>query len=71
MAVRTRIRLAKRNKLRTTAVKIGSTIGRVDGAAHKAARRARTAVKVAKREFVGLSKQLNKSSKRLTLALKG
>jgi hypothetical protein len=72
-----RIRVSKRNKLRTTAalkstaVKIGSAIGMVDGVAHKAARRATTAVKVAKRELAGLSKQLNKSSKRLTLALKG
>jgi hypothetical protein len=69
MAARTRT--MKRNKLKTTAVKIGSAIGRVDGAAHNAARRAGTAVKVAKREFAGLSKQLNRSGKRLTLALKG
>lgn len=75
MAARTRT--AKRKTLKTTAalkstaVKIGSAMGRVDGAAHNVARRATTAVKVAKREFAGLSKQLNKSSKRVTLALKG
>lgn len=65
------IRLAKRNKLKATAVRIGSAIGKVDGAARKAARRATTAVKVAKREFTGLSKQLNKSSQRVKLALRG
>ena len=65
------IRLTKRNKLRATAVKIGSTVGKVDGAAHEAVHRAAAAAKVAKREFVGLSKQLNKSGKRLKLALKG
>jgi hypothetical protein len=64
-------RLAKRNKLKVAAVKIGSAIGKVDGAAHKAADRATTAVKVAKREVTGLSKHLNKSAKRLQVALKG
>jgi hypothetical protein len=65
-------RLMKRkNKLKATAVKIGSTIGRVDGAAHKAADRATTAAKVAKKELVGLSKHLSKSSQRVKVALKG
>ena len=67
MAIRTR----KRSKLKATAVKIGSTMGKVDGAAHKAAGIATTAVKVAKKEFAGLSKHLNKSSQRVKLALKG
>lgn len=64
-------RMRKRSKLKTTAAKIGSTIGKVDGAAHKAAGIATAAVKVAKKEFVGLSKHLNKSSQRMKLALKG
>jgi hypothetical protein len=64
-------RLTKRNKLKATAVKIGSTIGKVDGAAHKAADRATTAAKVAKKELVGLSKHLSKSSQRVKVALKG
>jgi hypothetical protein len=64
-------RLTKRSNLKVTAVKIGSTIGKLDGAAHKAAGRATTAAKVAKKEFVGLSKHLTKSSQRVKLALKG
>ena len=62
-------RSAKRNKLKATAVKIGSTIGKVDGAAHLAVHRATAAMKVAKKEFIGLSKRLKKSSKRVKLAL--
>lgn len=64
-------RLAKRNRLKSAAVKIGSTIGKVDGAAHDAAHRATSAVKVAKKEFTGLTKHLNKSAKRVQVALKG
>jgi hypothetical protein len=70
MAIRLRSRLAKRSKLKATAVKIGSTIGRVEGAAHQGARKAASAIKVAKTEISGLTKQLNKSSRRLKLALK-
>lgn len=64
-------RLVKRNRLKATAVKIGSTMGKVDGAAHRAADRATTAAKVAKKELTGLSKHLNKSAKRVQVALKG
>ncbi len=64
-------RSVKRSKLKATAVKIGKTIGKVDGAAHEAAHRASTAAKTAKRELLGLSKHLNRSSERVKLALKG
>jgi len=69
--------MAKKNKLKDAAVKIGSTAGMVDGTAHKAARKAAAAVRVAKLELIEVSKQvevlkkqLKKSSKRLQSALK-
>ena len=62
--------MAKKNKLKDAAVKIGSAVGKADGRAHKA-------VRVAKQEFTELSKQvdalkkqLKKSSDRLKSALK-
>ena len=69
--------MAKKNKLKDVAVKIGSAVGRVDGTAHKAAYRAAKAAHVAKLELIELSKQvealkkqLEKSTKHLKDALK-
>jgi|SRR5215472_8275154 len=69
--------MAKNNKFRDTAVKIGAAAGRLDGKAHKAARKAAKAVDVAKVELAELTKQLEalksqlaKSSKHLQAALK-
>jgi hypothetical protein len=69
--------MAKKNKLRDAAAKIGSAVGRVDVTAHKAARKAAAAAHVAKLELIevskqveALKKQLKKSSKRLQSALK-
>jgi hypothetical protein len=69
--------MAKKSKLRDAAIKIGSTIGKLDGTAHKAARDAARAAHVAKQEFVELTKQmkalrkqLRKSTKRLKRAFK-
>jgi hypothetical protein len=66
--------MAKKNKLRDAAVKIGSAVGEVDGRAHKAALQATI---VARREFKDLTKQvkalkkqLEKSTNRLKSALK-
>lgn len=62
--------MAKKNKLKDAAVKIGSMAGRADGKAHKA-------VSVAKQELIelekqvdALKKQLKKSSKNLKAALR-
>lgn len=69
--------MASKSKLKDAAVKIGSIAGRVDGTAHKAARKTAEAIKVAKRELddvtkqvEALRKQLAKSSKRLQGTLK-
>jgi len=66
-----------KNRLRNAAVKIGSAVGRIDGAAHKAALRAAQAAHVARQELIDLEKQvdalkrqLKKSAKRLRSALK-
>ena len=69
--------MAKKNKLRNAAVKIGSAVGKVDGTAHRAVRKAAKAADIAKRELIELTKQvdalkkrLKKSSKRLKSALR-
>jgi len=69
--------MAKKSKLRDAAVKIGSAVGKVDGTAHKAARKAAEAMEAAKNELhdvskqvVALKKQLAKSSQRLQKALR-
>ena len=69
--------MAKKNKLKDVAVKIGSAVGRADGTAHKAAYRAAKAAHVARLELIELSKQvealkkqLEKSTKHLKDALK-
>jgi hypothetical protein len=66
-----------KNRLRDAAVKIGSAVGKVDGAAHKAALKAGQAAHVARQELIDLTKQvdalkrqLKKSTKRLKNALK-
>ena len=66
--------MAKKNRLRDAAVKIGSAVGKVDGRAHKAALQAGL---VARQEFndltkhiKALKKQLERSTKRLKSALK-
>jgi polyhydroxyalkanoate synthesis regulator phasin len=66
-----------KNRLRDAAVKIGSAVGKVDSTAHKAARKAARAAKVARQELVDLTKQvdalkrqLQKSTNRLRSALK-
>ena len=69
--------MARKNSLKDAAMKIGGAVGRMDGAAHKAASKAAKAAHVAKLELVELSKQvdalkkqLKKSSNRLKSALK-
>ena len=69
--------MAKKNRLRDAAVRIGSAFGRADGTAHKAADKAAKAVHVARLELMELSKQvdalkkqLKKSSNELKKALK-
>ncbi len=69
--------MAKKNKLKDAAVKIGSAMGKMDGTAHKAARKTAEALEVAKSELhdvskqvKALKKQLTSSSKRLRKALK-
>lgn len=66
-----------KNKLKDAAVKIGRAVGRMDSRAHKAARKAATAMDVAKSELndvtkqvEALKKQLAKSSKKLQAALR-
>jgi hypothetical protein len=69
--------MAKKNRFKDAAMKIGSAVGRIDGTAHKAAYRAAKAARVAKLELIELSKQVNalkkqleKSAKHLKNALK-
>lgn len=50
--------MANKSKLKDTAVKIGSAVGKADGKAHKA-------VKVAKEELAELTKQVNALKKQL------
>ena len=57
--------MAKKNKLKDVAVKIGSAAGRVDGTAHKAAYKAAKAAHVAKLELIELSKQVHALKKQL------
>jgi hypothetical protein len=62
--------MAKKNKLTDAAVKIGSAVGRVDGTAHKAARVAKQELAEMTKQVDALKRQLKKSTKRLTNALK-
>jgi hypothetical protein len=62
--------MAKKNKLKDAAVKIGSAVGRADGRAHKAVRVARQEMTELSKQVNALKKQLEKSSKKLKSALK-
>jgi hypothetical protein len=69
--------MARNNRLKDAAVRIGSAVGKVDGTAHKAAYKAAKAAHVAKGELAELSKQvaafkkqLEKSTSKLKNALK-
>jgi hypothetical protein len=69
--------MANRDRLKDAAEKIGGAAGRIDGAAHKAARKVAVATDVAKGELddiakqvEALKKQLAKSSKKLQAALR-
>jgi len=69
--------VAKNDRLRDAAVKIGTAAGRMDRKAHQTAQKAAKAGAVARDELRLLSKQvealknqLNKSAKRLQSALK-
>ena len=69
--------MAKKNRMKNAAVKIGSAAGSIDGAAHKAIHKAAAAAHVARQELTevskqveALKKQLKKSSKRLQNALR-
>ena len=62
--------MAKKNKLREAAVKIGSAVGKADGRAHKAVRIAKQELTELSKQVDALKKQLEKSSKKLKSALK-
>lgn len=69
--------MAKKNRLKDAAMKIGSAAGRVDARAHKAALKAARAAHVARQELIDLTKQvealkrqLKTSTERLMSALK-
>jgi hypothetical protein len=62
--------MAKKNKLRDAAVKIGSAVGRVDGTARKAARVAKQELTEMTKQVGAVKKQLKKSTKKLKSALK-
>ena len=62
--------MAKKNKLKEAAVKIGSAVGKADGRAHKAVRVAKQELTELSKQVNALKKQLEKSSKKLKSALK-
>lgn len=69
--------MAKKNRLTSTAVRIGSTVGKADGAAHRTAHKITNAVHLAQQELADLTKQveafkrqLKKSTKKLKRALR-
>jgi len=62
--------MAKKNKLKDAAVKIGSAVGRADGTAHKAIRVAKQELAELTKQVDALKKQLQKSTKNLKGALK-
>jgi hypothetical protein len=57
--------MATKNKLRNAAVSIGSAVGKADGTAHKAVRKATKAAHVARTELIALSKQVDALKKQL------
>ena len=62
--------MAKENKLKDAAVRVGSAVGRVDGRVHKAAHVAMQELDELTKQVDALKKQLAISSKRLQDALK-
>jgi hypothetical protein len=62
--------MAKKNKLKDAAVKIGSAVGRVDGTARKAAQVAKQELNEMSKQVDALKKQLKKSTNKLKSALK-
>jgi hypothetical protein len=62
--------MAKKSSLKDTAVKIGSAVGKADGAAHKAVRIAKQELAEMEKQVDALKKQLKKSSQALKKALK-
>jgi hypothetical protein len=62
--------MARKNKLKDTAVKIGSAVGRADGKAHKAVRVAKQELTELSKQVESLRKQLKKSTQKLQGALK-
>jgi polyhydroxyalkanoate synthesis regulator phasin len=57
--------MAKKNRLRDAAVKVGSAVGKVDAKAHKAALKAAKAAHVARQELVELTKQVDALKRQL------
>ena len=62
--------MAKKNKLKDTAVKIGSAVGKADGKAHKAAHVAKEELAELTKQVEALKKQLIISTNKLKSALK-
>ena len=62
--------MAKKNKLRDVAVKIGSAVGSMDGRAHKAAAVAMEELDELSKQVDALKKQIKKSTQNLKSALK-
>lgn len=62
--------MAKKNKLKDAAVKIGSAVGRADGTAHKAVQVAREELTELSKQMDALKKQLKKSTQKLKRTLK-
>lgn len=62
--------MAGGNRLKDTAVKIGSAVGKADGRAHKAAKVAKEELAELTKQVDALRKQLKKSTDKLKSALK-
>lgn len=62
--------MARGNRLKDTAVKIGSAVGKADGRAHKAAKVAKEELAELTRQVDALKKQLKISTDKLKSALK-
>ncbi len=57
--------MAKKNRLRDAAVKVGSAVGKADAKAHRAALKAAEAAHVARQELVELTKQVDALKRQL------
>jgi predicted nucleic acid-binding Zn-ribbon protein len=65
--------MAKKNKLKSAAAKIGAVVGRAEGTAHKIAKAgmaARKELEAISKQVEGLKKQIQKTTKRLRHALR-